>query len=534
MTRNVIRFQSFKQFPAARWAVAAAIAASLGLAACGGGEADKAKTDPKAAAGKDGKAAEKGKGRALQAVSVAPIELQNFTAKLVVAGQVQAVQEARVFPTASGARVLQILADAGDRVNAGQALARLDARQVEADSELLAAQVRRARTALAEAEVGLTAARQNFARTQSGPKESGLDTRAVDAQLAEARAALTRALATQRETQLSTEQAEIALRQAQSEYERALALKGDGALSLEAIEARRAQAETAAARLRSQRVDTAAIVDNRRSTLAQLESRAGTARGDAAAFLDQRRQGVAQAEARVNAARADLQVAVAQQAQSNSRQNDGVITSPVTGLVISRNVNVGEIAGASGQPMFTIVSNGALEVAAEIPESDIARLSLGMSAEFRAPDGTVVFGTLRRLPAQIDPTRRTGLARFTLEPNPSIKAGVFLTGSASGASRSVAAIPASSLVYGPEGTSVFVLRADETVTKVQVVIGGRQGSLVEVVSGAPFGAMIVTSGSAFLSEGEKVNPVRNTPPPVSPAPSPAKASDANQPAPAKK
>lgn len=504
------------------------LSAMMALSGCGG-------SNDKKGDAKDAKAAEskaKGAARSLQAVSVQAIELDSFSPRLVVAGQVQAINEARVFPTASGARVLQVLADAGDRVNAGQALARLDGRQISADSELLAAQVRRARTALAEAEVGLTAARQNFARTQSGPKESGLDTRGADAQLAEARLALARATQAQKETALNTEQAEIALRQAQSEYNRALSVKGEGVLSLEQVEGRRAQAELAASRLRSQRVDATAIVEGRRSALAQLEARAGNARGDAAALLDARRQGVAQAAARVEAARADLAVTIAQQTQADSRQNNGLITAPVSGLVISRSVNVGEIAGAGGQPMFTIVTNNALELAAEVSEGDLSKLSLGMSAQFTAPDGTPTYGVLRRLPAQIDPQRRTGIARFTLDGNPSVKAGVFLTGSATATNRGVAAIPASAVTYGPDGAAVFVLRNDDTVRKAQVVLGSRQGQMVELINGPAVGSIIVTSGSSFLSEGEKVNPVRviptapaaprpNTPAPPPPATPPA-------------
>jgi multidrug efflux pump subunit AcrA (membrane-fusion protein) len=121
------------------------LSAMMALSGCGG-------SNDKKGDAKDAKAAEtkaKGAARSLQAVSVQAIELESFSPRLVVAGQVQAINEARVFPTASGARVLQVLADAGDRVNAGQALARLDGRQISADSELLAAQVRRARTALA-------------------------------------------------------------------------------------------------------------------------------------------------------------------------------------------------------------------------------------------------------------------------------------------------------------------------------------------------------------------------------------------------
>ncbi|WP_085340911.1 efflux RND transporter periplasmic adaptor subunit [Aquidulcibacter paucihalophilus] len=427
------------------------LVSSLGLVGCGNtGDAKKGED-----AKKTSEAKKKEGGRMPQAVSVAPVEVKSFIGRLVVAGQVQAVQEARVFPTSSGARVIQIMADAGDRVVAGQALARLDARQINADSELLAAQVRRARTSLAEAEVGLTAARQNLTRAETGPRETALDTAA----------------------------AQIAFEQAEAEYQRALSIKGEGALSVEQLEARRAAARAAEARLRTQK-------------------------GDINALLDSRRQAVAQAAARVGAARADLEVAIAQQAQSNSRQNNGLITAPVAGQVISRSVNVGEIAGSTGQPMFVIVANDALEVAAEVPESEISRLSLGMAAEFNAPDGSVVTGSLRRLPAQIDPQRRTGLARFTLAPNPAVKSGVFLTGNASSQPRSVTAVPATALVYGRDGASVFVLRNDNTVTKVKVTLGSREGASVELITGPPAGSLVVTAGSAFLAEGEKINPIK--------------------------
>ncbi|NJR20072.1 MAG: hypothetical protein HC777_00185 [Hyphomonadaceae bacterium] len=126
---------------------------------------------------------------------------------------------------------------------------------------------------------------------------------------------------------------------------------------------------------------------------------------------------------------------------------------------------------------------------------------------------------LRRLPAQIDPQRRTGIARFTLDGNPAVKAGCVLTGSATASGRGVASIPASSVIYGPEGASVFVLRTDNSVRKAKVVLGARQGQLVELIDGPSMGSIIVTSGSSFLAEGEKVTPVRNVP--TAPATTPA-------------
>ncbi|MCU0881532.1 MAG: efflux RND transporter periplasmic adaptor subunit [Hyphomonadaceae bacterium] len=451
-----------------RFATALMLGAALVLAGCSGSGDAKSKEGE----AKDGKAG-KAETRAGQAVSVSPIEPMNFSPRLIVAGQVQAVQSARVFPTASGAQVVRLLVDAGDRVNAGQVLAVLDATQISADRDLLEAQVRRARTALAEARVQVTAAEQDLNRVSSGI----------------------------RETQLNLRQAEVAYQQARSEYERARSTTEEGALSEEAVEARRAAMELAQARLDGQRGDVRAITDNRR-------------------------QGLAQARARASAAEADLAVAIAQQRQSNVRQNAGNVVAPVSGIVTERNVSVGEIAGAAGTPMFVITAGGALEVAAEVPEADMPRLVPGMSASFRAPDGSTVLATLRRMPAQIDPQRRTGLARFSLQPTPQVQAGMFLTGEASSQPRGVMAVPASALVYDSEGTSVYVVGANNRVNRVRVQVGQREGAFAELVDGPPAGTLVVTAGASFLSQNELINPKREEPAssgtaPATPATTPA-------------
>ncbi|NJR20071.1 MAG: hypothetical protein HC777_00180 [Hyphomonadaceae bacterium] len=54
-------------------------------------------------------------------------------------------------------------------------------------------------------------------------------------------------------------------------------------------------------------------------------------------------------------------------------------------MVIARNVNVGEIAGAGGTPMFTIVANNALEVAAEISEGDLGASALACKLSLQHP-----------------------------------------------------------------------------------------------------------------------------------------------------
>ena len=79
----------------------------------------------------------------------------------------------------------------------------------------------------------------------------------------------------------------------------------------------------------------------------------------------------------------DQALAALRQAQTNLRYTD--ILAPTDGIVISRQVNVGQTVAASLQApvLFTIAQDlRAMEVHTNVAESDIGRLSAGMNASF--------------------------------------------------------------------------------------------------------------------------------------------------------
>ncbi|MGE0827722.1 MAG: efflux RND transporter periplasmic adaptor subunit [Hyphomonadaceae bacterium] len=121
-----------------------------------------------------------------QSVTVIRAAAREFAPTIDISGEARPVRDIHVVAPASGVRILEILADEGQMVRQGQALARLD-------------------TAVSTAQ-----------------------TRAAEASVAEARAAAVRA---------------------RGEYDRAEAIRDSGALSTEAIEQRRAAADAADARL---------------------------------------------------------------------------------------------------------------------------------------------------------------------------------------------------------------------------------------------------------------------------------------------
>jgi HlyD family secretion protein len=99
------------------------------------------------------------------AVSVARASKTAFTESMLVTGSLIARQEVLVSPQIEGYRIIELLADEGDRVTEGQVLARLDRSTLDAQLAQLEAQRTRADAAIAQA-------RSNIAQAEATKKQA--------------------------------------------------------------------------------------------------------------------------------------------------------------------------------------------------------------------------------------------------------------------------------------------------------------------------------------------------------------------------
>jgi HlyD family secretion protein len=125
-----------------------------------------------------------------QAVSVAYVALAAFTPQVSVSGEVRPRNDLYVFAPAAGVRILELLVDAGDRVEAGQPLARLD-------TALAEAQLSAAQAAVAEAAAAQLRSADEYARAQSIAGSGALSQEAIEQRGAAAAAADARLAAAQ-------------------------------------------------------------------------------------------------------------------------------------------------------------------------------------------------------------------------------------------------------------------------------------------------------------------------------------------------
>ena len=61
------------------------------------------------------------------------------------------------------------------------------------------------------------------------------------------------------------------------------------------------------------------------------------------------------------------------------------VKAPVAGIVSRRSAKLGASASTSGEPLFRIIEDGAIDLEADVPEQTLARLAVGMPAELKLP-----------------------------------------------------------------------------------------------------------------------------------------------------
>ena len=182
------------------------------------------------------------------------------------------------------------------------------------------------------------------------------------------------------------------------------------------------------------------------------------------------------------------------------------ITAPVSGLVLQRGVQPGQIAGGGTTPWFSIARDGLVELDAEVNEADLAGVRPGQSAQVSLPGGQSVSGVVRLVSPRVDSATRLGKVRVRLPVRPDLRPGGFgrATFGASGAP--VAAIPESAIRYEADGLFVMTVDSQNRAHQVAVKVGQKGGGWAQLVKGPPAGTRVVLGGAAFVTDGDVIRP----------------------------
>jgi HlyD family secretion protein len=245
-----------------------------------------------------------------------------------------------------------------------------------------------------------------------------------------------------------------------------------------------------------------------RSATLFAEGRVSLASNDASkAAATSAASGVTVAMQALASARAQNEVMTAQMANIDLQLSRTNVVAPVSGVVSARNAELGAIASGAGQPMFVIIRDGALELAADVAEIDVAKLAKDQPVTLSlASAASGVTGTIRLVEPTIDAVSRLGRARISIDANSEVRSGMFASADILAASREALAVPVTA-VGSSGGNSTVMAVKDGVVAQVVVTTGIQDGGWIEILTGLSEGDQIVAKAGAFVSTGDKINPI---------------------------
>lgn len=215
------------------------------------------------------------------------------------------------------------------------------------------------------------------------------------------------------------------------------------------------------------------------------------------------------AESQLRAARAEKERVEAQRRELIWRRNNTDVRAPEDGIISRRTARIGEIAGGAagaGEPLFRIIQDGEIELAAELPEIDMAKVRPGQRATIKVIGVGDVGGVVRLVSPEVDPATRLGRVKLALGTNPALRIGAFGNGTIETASSDGLAIPRSAILYDDSTPRVLVVQEGKVVAR-KIETGLASGDDVEVRKGLSKGELVVAKSGTFLRDGDEVRPI---------------------------
>ncbi|HZS11418.1 MAG TPA: efflux RND transporter periplasmic adaptor subunit [Nitrospirales bacterium] len=199
------------------------------------------------------------------------------------------------------------------------------------------------------------------------------------------------------------------------------------------------------------------------------------------------------------------------------------IVAPFDGVVIQRNINVGDLVSKEGQlatpnaktNLYTVAVVDMLRLFVSVPETFGPFLQPGLTADVTVPQlphrhWAAKFLTVAR---GFDVSTRTATTVFTIDNQdralwPGSYAEVHLTAPVD---RQAYTMPSTALVFQEHGTQVAVVTADDRIHFKPITVSKLMDQLVEVAEGLSPNDRVINNPSAALLEGEKVRVVTPAP-----------------------
>lgn len=191
------------------------------------------------------------------------------------------------------------------------------------------------------------------------------------------------------------------------------------------------------------------------------------------------------------------------------------ITSPVTGLVGLRQVDLGNLVQANQTSgIVTVTQMQPMSVLFTVPENDLSQIfqrtqggaKLSVQAYDRNMQHLIATGTLSSIDNQINTSTGTLQLRALFDnshgelfPNEFVNVKLVLD-----TLKNQIVVPGAAVQNGPSSNFVYIVNKDHTVTMRTVTTGPTDGNNIAVMKGLTAGETVVTDGADQLKDGASV------------------------------
>ena len=405
----------------------------------------------------------------LRTVATQTVEANGYGNILTVSGNIVPTQTVKASFKIPGV-LYDVAVSEGESVFAGQTIATLD--KVDYNIQVKGAQAQRG---AAQAQTSAAVAQRDAATAQK-------DAAAIDIETAQL----------QLDTEIPTkiEQAKAQYDLTKTSYDRVKTLYEQGIAS-------KSQFDEISAKLTvdqntyQQALDAKSIAESKIKS-AQSQLHAAEAQ-------------ISMTDAQVSASNAQIAASEAQLDAAKNNLDDTVLTSPINGVVLQKISEKGETISA-GYPIVAIgdISNVYAEIG--VTDEAVNQITKGQQAEIYIYGlNETVTGVVDEINSLADTTTRTFPVKIRIDhADGKLTPGMVCRAEIPMDNIKSIFVPIDSVIHFAEGSAVFVLNENNTVSKKTVTTGEITGDKIQIYSGLQSGDVIVTKGQFTLHDGDTV------------------------------
>ena len=204
-------------------------------------------------------------------------------------------------------------------------------------------------------------------------------------------------------------------------------------------------------------------------------------------------------------AAADLEIAQLKLAQINEQMSRAIITAPFAGIITERLIRVGSEV-SRGDILLRLLDTEHLEARLYIPIKYLAFINKGDKLSMQASDQKTLAVVTAKIP-RADPRSQTFEVRINIPKalNKHWAAGQLVSVSVptQKATESLT-VPRDALILRKSGSYVIKVNADNTVSRLAVIVGKGNKERVAITGSLKHGDNVAIRGAERLADGDKV------------------------------